>query len=56
MVIVTFGPHTGVVVVENVVVLAVVKVETVETKIEVDVVEKIPPKAENLKIVERGVL
>jgi hypothetical protein len=51
-----FGPHTGVVVVENVVVLAVVKVETVETKIEVDVVEKIPPKDENLIIVERGVL
>jgi len=53
---VTFGGQTGVVVDDMVVVRAVVWVDTVETTIEVEVVEKIPPKGENLNIVERGVL
>jgi hypothetical protein len=53
---VTFDPQTGVVVVETVVVLPVVNVETVETTMDVEVVENIPPKGENLNIVERGVL
>lgn len=56
IVMVTFDPQTGVVVVETVVVLPVVNVETVETTMDVEVVENIPPKGENLNIVERGVL
>jgi hypothetical protein len=55
-VMVTFCAQTGVVVVENVVVLAVVKVDTVETTMDVEVVANTPPNGENLSIVERGVL
>ena len=56
MVKVTFDQQTGVVVVEIVVVLPVVMVEIVDTIMDVEVVENIPPKGENLNIVERGVL
>jgi hypothetical protein len=53
---VTFGGHTGVVVDDIVVVSAVVEVEIVDTTIDVEVVENIPPNGENLSIVESGVL
>jgi len=53
---VTFVGHTMLVVDEIVVVRAVVWVETVDTTIEVEVVENIPPNGENLSIVESGVL
>jgi hypothetical protein len=53
---VTFDGHTMLVVDENVVVSAVVEVETVDTTIDVEVVENIPPNGENLSIVESGVL
>jgi hypothetical protein len=56
IVTVTFDPQTGVVVVDTVVVLPVVNVETVETTVDVKVVENVPPKGENLNTVERGVL
>jgi hypothetical protein len=39
-----------------VVVSAVVEVETVDTTIDVEVVENTPPKGENRNIVESGVL
>ena len=53
---VTFDPQTGVVVVDTVVVLPVVIVETVEKTVDVKVVENTPPKGENLSIVDSGVL
>lgn len=53
---VTLGGHTGVVVEDTVVVRAVVEVETVDTTIDVEVVENIPPNGENLSIVDSGVL
>jgi len=56
MEMVTFGGHTMLVVDENVVVSAVVEVDTVDTTIEVEVVENTPPNGENLSIVDSGVL
>ena len=58
IVIVTFGPQVDVafVAVEIVVVLPVVNVDTVDMTIEVEVVENTPPNAENLNMVESGVL
>lgn len=53
---VTFGGHTRLVVDENVVVSAVVEVETVDTTIDVEVVENTPPNGENRSIVDSGVL
>jgi hypothetical protein len=53
---VTFGGHTGVVVDDIVVVRAVVEVETVDTTIEVEVVENTAPYGANLNMVESGVL
>jgi hypothetical protein len=37
-------------------VISVVEVDTVETTVDVEVVEKRPPNGENLSIVERGFL
>jgi hypothetical protein len=56
MVVVTFVGHTEVVVDDIVVVRAVVEVDTVDTRVDVKVVENIPPNGENLSIVESGVL
>ena len=56
IVAVTFGGHVTLVIDENVVVKAVVEVETVDTIVEVTVVEKTAPNDENLSIVESGVL
>jgi hypothetical protein len=53
---VTFVGQVTFVVEEYVVVNAVVWVDTVETMVEVNVVENIPPNGENLNIVESGVL
>ena len=56
IVTVTLLGHTGVVVDDIVVVRAVVEVDTVDTIVDVKVVEKTPPNGANLKIVESGVL
>jgi hypothetical protein len=55
---VAFGGHTDDVVVvdENVVVRAVVDVDTVVRTVDVKVVENTPPKGANRNIVDKGVL